>query len=1034
MANKAESKKVMKHLENLKHDILPGEGKKVSSTGKGSEMTDDDEDEICLSISQPNPAKTEEVSVDTDVTVKRGLIKLSCEFCDLVFRKRSALTAHIKHKHRGMQICPICNDKIKVKGKYGMRFHILKSHKDHPHFSCKKCGESFKLQHHLTNHERLRHELMDSDDEDQPQVNGEQSKNDKAFREEEEKEEERKGKEAEKREREKIEREKLEKDKEKAKTDREKKLREEQESKRKEKEGDSRVDKEDALKSKGKSKSEVNVGVASKVPPRSISRGKIMNVRPPTKEETKSKGKSPKPERRVTRSKGPVKVTDEDGKSESDSDDDGDDNEAAVGAGDSSCSSTSSSDSEVEESKKYFCDICELGFSHKFKLKHHQKEKHSRATRSQASAKGQDSREQEDGEEEEEQAEEENSREENEEGDDDGDEDEDEDDEEEEIRKEKERKEKERKEKEASLKCNLCNKQCRSEYQLRLHMPMHNVVRKGQSNKKSASSSKASGKTKDQESTEEPQRSKDTSRVLRSSPHGTARGANTESCEKVKEPSPKRKNDVQRKEGSEKSEETLREQRESNERPSYLLKVGSLFRCTKCNITFNREKSMTYHLKKIHETLYPFRACEHCGKIFRSCGPYNRHVIQHRVHHCPEANCKAKYRKMLRLKQHQKNAHPNKPFRCSKCVAIFCKESELDKHHDAKHPRVPSDEEDGSSEEEEEEEEADEEHEKVKEEEDPVVKDKVKKREKDNDDNNEEGNSPTKRRARCVPISYKEPEDEEDVLPLRKGQPLKNVIVKANSPEKKDNQNKTVTDRRGSMDKKPKLLKRSNADSDTVEETKLSVPPENEKKTRPASNNSGDKCVSQEEKKTVKGQEQKVDKKVPPQTKVMPAKEVVSKLDSPPTQKVKSGKKTQQKQVVPSNKKNKVNLSWTAALKAQIRAAKSPPKGTSKKKNKNSSSEKGCPKVRRRASSSSGGQLTTQGMDFPYGHSQSQDSLSCQGYFVGEDSMFSLDDSSQMDIMGDYYGAHYPPSEEISDFVPDDDESGPAKIIGFDSF
>lgn len=128
-----------------------------------------------------------------------------------------------------------------------------------------------------------------------------------------------------------------------------------------------------------------------------------------------------------------------------------------------------------------------------------------------------------------------------------------------------------------------------------------------------------------------------------------------------------------------------------------------------------------------------------------------------------------------------------------------------------------------------------------------------------------------------------------------------------------------------------------------------------------------------------------------------------------------------------------MNLSWTAALKAQIRAAKSGSKGTSKKK-KNNSSEKGCPRVRRRPSSSSGGQLTTQNMDFPYGHSQSQDSLSCQGYFVGEDSMFSLDDSSQMDIMGDYYGAHYPPSEEISDFVPEDDESGPAKIIGFDSF
>lgn len=132
-----------------------------------------------------------------------------------------------------------------------------------------------------------------------------------------------------------------------------------------------------------------------------------------------------------------------------------------------------------------------------------------------------------------------------------------------------------------------------------------------------------------------------------------------------------------------------------------------------------------------------------------------------------------------------------------------------------------------------------------------------------------------------------------------------------------------------------------------------------------------------------------------------------------------------------SNKK--VNLSWTAALKAQIQATKSVSKNTSKqKKLKNNSA-----KVRRRLCTGSGGQNPSQGSELISGEQHlgsGQDSLPYPGYMVGEDSVFSLDDNSQMDIMGDYYSAQYPPSEEISDFVPDDDESGPAKIIGFDSF
>nr|XP_045584383.1 uncharacterized protein LOC123746708 [Procambarus clarkii] len=1167
--------------DSLRRDVFsPVDGKKGAISGKYNERAWE-EDDIIVTESQPHIIKHEsddEYIPNPDTSLKRFLIKLPCDFCNLVFRKRSSLLAHLKHKHRGMQQCPICKEKIKVKSKYGMRFHILKNHRDQPHIQCKKCGESFKLQHHLTNHERLKHELMESDDdseekrkvvalekeiaqekeaiarEEQERKEREKMEGEKKEREEKEKRE-REKREREKKEREKKEKEKMEQEREREKIEKEKREKEMKERERKAKEEEQRrkkneqekrkgeqkksskddndhkelMDKGASVNGKGKAKCAQSVasfpkgGNVKNV--KNLPHGKVMNVRPPSKAAvSKAVTYPPRPPTRVTRSKPQVKLADseEETKSESESEeeegDDDDDDDDDTDNDDES--TTSSSVSEVEEEKQFSCDICNMSFSHLVKLKHHQKNEHSRATRSQVAAKAQETKEEEDEEDEEDEEEE-----------DEEEEEEEEDEEEEELRKERERKERERKKKEESLTCRVCSKVCRSEYQLNLHMPAHTTTRKGQVVKKpipSKTTSSAEEKEENKSHTPSDKANSETVRILRSTPQGTGKlttsdtheknkdhlsrskgtggenlekskdhltkgkGTGNENLEKNKDQLPrgkgtgganfeKNKDHLARGKGSgsenhdknkdhltrakgtggenieknkdhvtrgkpdphkkgaagtavtkekqvpvskEKYEPPNKDKGEKNERPSFLLKVGSLFRCTKCNITFNREKSMTYHMKKIHETLYPFRGCEHCGKIFRSCGPYNRHVIIHKVHRCPESNCKAKYRKMLRLKQHQKNAHPNKPYRCPRCVSIFAKRSELEKHQAAKHPKVPSEDEDEGSEEEDEEgeeEEEEEEEEVMEEEEEDEDKDeprnedksedeKKKNEEQDNesdDDDSEEASIVFRRRARCVPISYKEPEDEEDLIPLKKG-PDKRKYLDSNSSEKRIvNDKRSIGEKNVSDEKNSEAEKRKRLNN-TVEEIEV-------------------KIVKVEEQKIEKIEKDKVNDSAS-LSDATSTEEDASAVE-PSAQDMKQGKKTPKKLPSPSNKK--VNLSWTAALKAQIQASKSGPKNTSKqKKGKNNSA-----KVRRKLSTGSGGQNPAQGSELLYGQAgMPQDSLPYPGYLVGEDSMFSLDDSSQMDIMGDYYGAQYPPSEEISDFVPDDDESGPAKIIGFDSF
>merc|ERR1739842_78207 len=59
-----------------------------------------------------------------------------------------------------------------------------------------------------------------------------------------------------------------------------------------------------------------------------------------------------------------------------------DDNADDDNADDDNSDDDSDDDSEelVEEPKNFFCDICNEGFSHVFKLRHHKRESHSRAS------------------------------------------------------------------------------------------------------------------------------------------------------------------------------------------------------------------------------------------------------------------------------------------------------------------------------------------------------------------------------------------------------------------------------------------------------------------------------------------------------------------------------------------------------------------------------------------------------------------------------------------------------------------------------
>ncbi|XP_018016616.1 uncharacterized protein LOC108673323 [Hyalella azteca] len=305
----------------------------------------------------------------------------------------------------------------------------------------------------------------------------------------------------------------------------------------------------------------------------------------------------------------------------------------------------------------------------------------------------------------------------------------------------------------AALTCTECDKQFRNKYQLRLHSRIHsnNVIKLVKAPGRKPLGRPPKDKTKLMlrnaalellaRQAAEMQEAK-----LSSSVETPALNDITSSVSSSSEP---------------KSNSSL------NQLPSHIIKKRNLFVCTKCSLTFKRESSVTYHMKKIHETLYPFKACPHCGRIFRSCGPYNKHLRLHLVRRCPVEGCKARYRIFRKMKQHQKTSHEDYPHRCSSCDMLYKTQDELEEHAKTAHVKLETqddDEEDAS----EGEQQQDDDDAKEEQQHDTEVEVTEEKPRLSLIDKIEIENLPNKRRTRTE-LSYKE--DEEDDLLLKRKKP-----------------------------------------------------------------------------------------------------------------------------------------------------------------------------------------------------------------------------------------------------------------------
>ena len=136
------------------------------------------------------------------------------------------------------------------------------------------------------------------------------------------------------------------------------------------------------------------------------------------------------------------------------------------------------------------------------------------------------------------------------------------------------------------------------------------------------------------------------------------------------------------------STDSLESRLKSSDLSSYIVKNGKMYTCTKCDLSFKVVNSVTYHMKKVHETLYPFKACEYCGKIFRSCGPYYKHVKAHQRKSCPVDGCKRLFRTMFKMRLHQKKSHADYPYFCVGCYLLYKEKQELDDHIQERHPEL----------------------------------------------------------------------------------------------------------------------------------------------------------------------------------------------------------------------------------------------------------------------------------------------------------------------------------------------------------
>ena len=698
-------------------------------------------------------------SADDDIPVKVKLGKIkrySCEQCDQKFIKKVTLMYHVKQKHRLTKTCPICNKNIKSRsGKNGLRSHMLKNHTNKQKFTCKECDMvfNFKSQYnkHLETHENRSDDDEDDDDENEENEsdnNQEEAQSEHSDNENNEKSEEndksstkvlrtrsRTGTQVSKKKKEESSDSEDDRDEDDDDSATEKSTPGNRSVKRKlplsksskntrgnnnkptkrlrsdskkdeSEEGESEDSDDDEVNSKTRSKkSDKKSGLCKELrnleldPPPKGSLSVKVNCRSDKKYSIRDEAKKKMMERlkkmresdreqnkliqddkvsyrglKFRKMQEKLKLQENKSSQETVSNRSGrlqdrnkrreEKNVKEEEEEEESENDGESSDSEVEEeAKNYFCTHCDLGFSHKFKLNHHVKEKHSRVAF-----------------------------------------DEDENDDEKEDEEDSEKDE---------LTCGECGKECRNKNQMKLHQLKHLETKKIKAKRKLPIPTKSEKPTRKPPARMVPEvrlsreiralvENDETDPVVRESVKSILR----ESMQKRTG----RRGDVRVENDQETSKEIAKKKTtttsaiKGKSQPSIIVRRGKFFYCTECNLTFKKEKFCTYHMKKIHETLYPFKACEHCGKIFRSCGPYKRHILKHKVHFCPAPNCKAKYRNFRRMRQHQKSAHPDRPYRCQRCIALFAKERELNKHLETEHDVTKSDDDEDEEDEEEEEE------------------------------------------------------------------------------------------------------------------------------------------------------------------------------------------------------------------------------------------------------------------------------------------------------------------------------------------
>ncbi|KAL7635781.1 UNVERIFIED_CONTAM: hypothetical protein RMT77_013598 [Armadillidium vulgare] len=710
------------HMASKLHDK---ENEKVKKSPAAFEEEDEHLSADAFTDDNDHAGKNVDATNSQGIKPKKVMIRIPCPHCPLTFRKKLALTGHMKLRHKTLKKCPICQESIRIKGKGSMQYHISKVHKDEKNFECDICHLKFTLFHHLKNHKRLMHDVIvnnsavNSDEDDEPasptdtlDENEVPDKNDVN--------------------------EEVDSVKEKVQIVKSTRttrsgavyetttslIREDKTASKKPPNSSSKVKNDNPNKdNQSKSHSDKiddsnSASLKSEESMRTLRSRSALAVSLAGKSNSKEK-ESPKANEEKT--KKVIKASGSDDKKAKhddspDFDDDAEEDKFAnsENGNESDDEEDSESDSEIEEKKKYFCDKCEMGFSHVFKLRHHKKKKHS-SVWSNSGGEG-------------------------------------------------------FMVKNESLTCKLCQKKCRSEHQLNDHVLQHK-----------SSGDKAKGTAIDSGQ----------SSSLRK-PITSTRSSTESSDSQL------------RIDESETEDPTEGTPLKSGEIPAYIVRKGRIYFCTKCDLSFKRERQMTYHLKKIHEALYPFRKCPDCPRVFRSSGPFTRHLREHRGKRCPIDGCKAKYKVLRMIKKHQRHAHPKFPHRCTRCVALFAKESELEshtknEHKDSSSRRNSRDEDDDDDEEEEEveeeceeEEEEEEEEEDEDEEEDEEEEKHEKDREKEekskvqinknrqesssnfskkssNSGNNTkviesllEGSTTGVRRTRSANISYKEDDDDDD--------------------------------------------------------------------------------------------------------------------------------------------------------------------------------------------------------------------------------------------------------------------------------